>query len=146
MWEVDPSGCWIWLRSKSHNGYGQMQIDGTMYRSHRVMYQNQVGDIPDGMIVCHSCDNRSCVNPNHLWLGTHADNIRDRDLKGRHNPFRKLTDDHVSEIHSLYSTGEYFQKDLGVIFGVTRRTINSVLSQRVPRSEEYGHSESQAQG
>ena len=76
-------GCWVWIGAKT-NGYGVICIGGTKTRqAHRVSWELENGPIPDGMCVCHHCDNPSCVRPDHLFLGTRADNNRDRDAKGR---------------------------------------------------------------
>jgi hypothetical protein len=84
---LDKSGeCWLWLGQRhKRDGYGL--IKGTTnqpLRAHRVFYTIFNGEIPEGMVVCHSCDTPACVNPDHLWVGTHADNQRDKTQKGRH--------------------------------------------------------------
>jgi len=85
-------GCEVWLGMRSH-GYGYLWHEGKMLRAHRVAYELHVGAIPDGMIVMHTCDNRACVNPKHLRLGTASDNMRDCVAKGRHgNQWRKQLD------------------------------------------------------
>jgi len=77
------SGCWLWMARVDRAGYGGFRYMGDWQRSHRVSYKMYRGPIPDGMLVCHRCDTPGCVNPDHLFLGTAQDNIRDRDIKGR---------------------------------------------------------------
>lgn len=76
------SGCWEWTGWRAH-GYGYFFHEGKDQRAHRVSYELFVGSIPDGLVVMHSCDNRPCVNPDHLSVGTQADNVRDMVAKGR---------------------------------------------------------------
>lgn len=85
-----PEECWEWQGSKRGGNrtpipYGEIRVSNTKtLRAHRVAYELSVGPIPDGMSICHSCDNPLCVNPNHLWAGTHKDNMRDMAQKGRY--------------------------------------------------------------
>jgi len=82
--------CWNWIAGKDKDGYGKIKIDGKMVQAHRASWVIHNGDIPNGMCVLHRCDNPSCVNPEHLFIGTRLDNARDRDVKGR-NGYSKIT-------------------------------------------------------
>lgn len=79
----EPSECWEWQRGCFSTGYGAFWIDRKLTGSHRYLYKQLHGNIPTEMYVCHSCDNRKCVNPNHFWLGTIRDNNLDMRKKGR---------------------------------------------------------------
>lgn len=128
------SGCWLWLGASKANGYGHMW-DGERYEiAHRLSYRLHCGPIPEGAVVCHSCDTRCCVNPSHLWVGTQQENLRDCVRKGRLNPGRfpgeahrdaKLTEEAVQEIRA--DLGKYgFRKRLAQKFGVAEGTISNV--------------------
>lgn len=81
--EEDENGCWIWKAVKNYRGYGHISFRNYPRRSHRVSYTVHKGEIPKGMLVLHKCDNPSCINPDHLFLGTHQDNMNDMKKKGR---------------------------------------------------------------
>lgn len=80
-----PGGCWIWTSTRNHRGYGLFRdIPARQVATHRYSYMLHKGEIPEGLFVCHTCDNPPCCNPDHLWLGTHLENMRDRGAKGRY--------------------------------------------------------------
>src|SRR3990170_7379385 len=117
---ITESGCWIWMASLNIYGYGRFRYKGRPSSAHRASWEMKYGYIPDGMNVCHKCDIPSCVNPNHLFIGTRKDNMRDKVIKGRaktgkqngeNNGFSKLTLKQVTEIRNLYSTKTKTQKE-----------------------------------
>ena len=85
--KLGPNDCWLWQSTTNANGYGLIAVgrkgEGQLL-AHRVAWELTYGNIPEGMLVCHHCDNPRCVRPEHLFLGTHADNTHDMMLKGRH--------------------------------------------------------------
>lgn len=130
---VDGSGCHIWTGS-TKGGYGRLNLAGRgMCLSHRIAYELYVGPIPPLTLVCHKCDVPSCVNPEHLFLGTSLDNMRDMASKGRlvrllgpDNPRSKLTEAAVIEIRNRAANGEKDTR-LGREFGVHHATIYSIV-------------------
>jgi hypothetical protein len=80
---ASPEACWPWRGALGMDGYGKVGIRGKHFRAHRVAYELFVSRIPDSLFICHTCDNRQCVNPSHLWVGTNHDNSIDRMVKGR---------------------------------------------------------------
>ncbi len=127
---VDPnSGCWLWTGAVDKNGYGKLTIQYRDERAHRAAYVEYNGAIPDGMVVCHKCDTPGCVRPDHLFLGTHADNIADRDAKGRHVPLpgelngnAKMTDVRAR----LIKRAKGSQRQIGEFFGVCQQTVSNI--------------------
>lgn len=124
-------GCWEWNAGKTREGYGMFGFDGRVQGAHRVSYRLYVGEIPIGLYVCHRCDNPSCVNPEHLFLGTHADNMLDCKSKGRfasgeNHGNANLSDAQVIEIRLRYSDGER-GTDLAKEFGVSQQAISKII-------------------
>lgn len=137
-------GCWEWTGYRTQAmGYGRVKFSGKVTYAHRVAYELAKGAIPIGMCVCHSCDNPACCNPTHLWLGTRAENIADRDAKGRHSPVRsdgtssaKLNWGIVRSIRISYCAGERISA-LAVRFGVVRSNIWAVVHNKTWFDPEY---------
>jgi hypothetical protein len=137
----DPNQCWEWLSYKNPNGYGQTKIGGRNGKhilSHRLSWVVNFGEIPDGLHVCHKCDNPSCVNPNHLFLGTNLDNIKDRMAKGRSraawkgiarekHPSCKVSDAQVFEMVMLRKSGKSISM-IAPMFGITKRHISKLTA------------------
>jgi hypothetical protein len=125
--------CWEWLACKHVAGYGKFWAGHGNKLTHRVSWIIHNGEIPDDLHVCHKCDNPACVNPHHLFLGTAADNMKDRNDKNRqamgerHGP-AKLTESEVYEIFDLYSSGGFTYKGLGAIYGVGPVAIYSIMN------------------
>jgi hypothetical protein len=112
FWEkVDKSGdCWIWTASVMKTGYGCIRIDKRTTRAHRVAYELTNGPIPEGLLLRHTCDNRRCVNPDHLVPGDHKDNTQDALDRGRHlcgerDPKAKLSNSDVTTIREALASG-----------------------------------------
>ncbi len=130
------SDCIEWHGARKPDGYGVTSVNGRTHRAHRVAYENAHGPIPEGMFVCHTCDNRGCVNPGHLWLGTPSDNMRDMAEKGRARGARgeehhsaRLTADDVRAIRARL--GSASQKELAVEYGVSKSAISKVATGRL---------------
>lgn len=136
--KCSKTGCWIWLKSKNNIGYGQAYNGIKIVKAHRLSYEKFIDKIPIGSCVCHKCDNPACVNPDHLFLGTMADNIKDRDIKGRSNgcrgenhPKSKLTKYKVKKIRELYLTKSYDQPTLAKRYNVSQVLISNIVHKKV---------------
>jgi len=131
-----PYGCWIWTGCVLDNGCAQFWYNGKMVKASRFVWEITNGPIPDGMFVCHHCDNRRCVNPKHLFLGTHQDNMRDAIQKqrlayGEAHGMAKLTDKKVREIRKKYALGGVTYKQLATHYGVSPSLIGQVVRKEV---------------
>lgn len=132
--------CWNWTAYRDRNGYGTLEYPPPrrgFWRAHRFSYELHFGPIPEGLNVCHRCDNPSCVNPAHLWVGTTQDNNRDRDAKGRtapqhgeHNPSSKLRDADVRRIRELAEKG-IRNKELALMFGVSKPLVTLITQRKI---------------
>ncbi len=120
--------CEIFTGGTMGRGYGTAAICGKSARVHRAVYEYRNGEIPEGMMVCHSCDNRKCVKIDHLFLGTAKDNSRDMTEKRRQ--FSILKESDVPEIRVMLSSGNYTQAEIGEIYGVGRAAIAHLKSGR----------------
>lgn len=130
--EIIPNSCWLWTGGTTTEGYGQFTIGYKRHRAHRVAYARWKMLFPEELYVCHACDNRVCVNPAHLFLGTAADNIADRDAKGRQavgeaNGRAVLTEEQVLAIRAEYAAGDTSQRALGRKYGVEKTAIRRAV-------------------
>lgn len=137
--KVDKSGgddaCWNWIASRQERGYGQMRWQGKLQQASRISYELANGVFPAELEVLHSCDNPPCVNPKHLLLGTHRDNMVDRERKGRNVPARgenhglhKLSDAQVVEIRQRFANGNVTILSLSLEFHVSKRQIQRIVN------------------
>lgn len=147
------SPCWVWKAYKNKAGYGQIKKGRINYQSHRIVWIITNGPIPHdssyhGVCVCHRCDNPSCVNPDHLFLGGHKENMLDREEKGRNNTSSalmalklqpeclargeahgraKITAVKVLAMRACYASGGITQRQLVVQFGVCLASVNKII-------------------
>lgn len=138
---VPFSGCWIYTGTTDRKGYGVIRVgraaDGRIF-THRAAYMLAKGPIPEGMLVCHTCDTPSCVNPDHLFIGTNQDNTSDMMAKGRNahgslrgetNPNGKLTADCVRKIRLMKAAGEQ-QKRIAELFGISPAQVCAIVNRK----------------
>lgn len=106
-------GCWE-FKTKLTTGYGQIEHRGKVSLAHRVSWEIHVGKIPEGMFVCHRCDNPPCVNPEHLFLGSHSDNMKDMYSKGRGRKYKRNNKDTCKNGHYRTADNLYIRPDNGL--------------------------------
>lgn len=129
------SECIEWSGRLSGGGYGRVTRDGINAYAHRVTWETVNGPIPDGLHVCHRCDNRKCVNPAHLFLGTPADNMQDKARKGRAPRLRGLTngrakfsDGLVASVVADYATGKFTQRELAAAYRMSQTHVSDLVN------------------
>lgn len=134
----DQNGCWIWIGHRDKDGYGVMAWGGRgsqPIRAHRFSYERNKGKIPEGMYVCHSCDCPSCINPDHLWLGTAKENYNDsknkkRNTTGERQSKAKLTAKKSQDIRDRYKKGGVSLRQIAEIYGVKHSTIYNIIIEK----------------
>lgn len=138
FWEkvrvAGPDDCWVWTAGRFKSGYGSFD----QFPAHRTAWALTHGPIPDGLVVCHNCpdgDNRLCVNPAHMFLGTHTDNNADMRAKGRASvgemqPSSKLTVEDVQEIRRRFAAGGISQNALAREYGVCGQLVNGIIARK----------------
>lgn len=131
------TGCWLWAGGKNDDGYGKFRYLGVKIKSslaHRISYFFHKGEFDEKLCVCHTCDTPCCVNPQHLFLGTHHENMIDRSIKNRHgrkapigsNAYHaKLTEEDVINIRSL--AGKMYQVDIASMYGIKQATVSAIV-------------------
>lgn len=146
--------CWVWIGQRSRYGYGVLEIarhvsgkrQRRIYKAHRISFTLYNGPIPDGFEVCHHCDNPPCVRPDHLFLGTHAENMRDMVRKGRHwlrhrpgqmqgerNPAATISEAQALEIRQMVSEGAR-QSEVARLFDVSISIVSRIVNRKT-----WGH-------
>lgn len=133
--KTEATGCWPWLGAKDQHGYGNFKVGRQVTKAHRVAFALHSGVWPDALMVCHSCDNPQCCNPDHLWTGTNQDNQIDCNnkdrrekqswQKGMQNPGAKLTDQQVVEIIGRIANGDT-NKAIAEIYGVSHAMVSCI--------------------
>lgn len=135
-------GCWVWAARKDDWGYGVIDYDGKPWKAHRLMWLAMHGSIPGRKLVLHKCDRPACVNPDHLFLGTHTDNMADMKAKGRarsggvsgeRHGHSRLTEEIVKDIRRRCASGER-PTEVGKLYGLNYRSVRRIVTR-----EQWSH-------
>lgn len=135
-WNITESGCWEWKEFTNTDGYGMFRMASTspMIGAHKASHVIYKGEVATGEVVRHTCDNPPCVNPDHLVLGTVADNVDDcvarkrrSPQRGNHNNARKISSEDAASIRETYARGGVSQQSLADEYGVTQAAISAVI-------------------
>lgn len=136
------AGCWGWKAATNKAGYGIVNFKGKMTLAHRLSWESHFGFIHDDLFVCHKCDNPPCVNPDHLFLGTHRDNMKDRDHKGRgydrngvKNGRAKLNPSDIKGIKLRYFAGD-LRSSIADYYGITETHLYRIVKGTMWKSLE----------
>lgn len=134
---IENGSCWEWIGAKDTHGYGHMSINNRTHRVHRVSYKIFHSEIPNKLHVLHKCDNRNCVNPDHLFLGTNDDNVQDSVTKGRRrgaigekNCNSKFVVSDIREIRELHKANSYTPTELASLYSVATSTIHRIVTRK----------------
>lgn len=137
---LSKNDCWEWEGFKTKEGYGRFEWKGKRYNAARFSYEYYLGKFDENLFVCHKCDNPPCINPEHLFLGTHKENMHDRDVKkrnfiptGEKNPKAILNEDNVIEIRKLLDSGHSLN-ELSALFKVSKDAIHNIKTKKT-----WGH-------